>query len=171
MAFNTLATLETNNILLRKLELSDYDELYKVASNPLLWQHHPIANPYESAGFKKFFNDALQVGSLCIIDKSKNAIIGCTRFYNYNALESSIVIGHTFIAQEYWGTGINKSIKKLMLDYAFTQVNKVIFYVVEENIRSQKAPEKLGAVAIDKIIRTYDGKQLRCLVYQIKNVD
>lgn len=171
MPFNTIATLETNSILLRKLELSDYDELYKVASNPLLWLHHPIANAYQTVGFKKFFNDALQVGSLCIIDKSKNAIIGCTRFYNYNALENSVVIGHTFIAQEYWGTGINKSIKKRMLEYAFTLVDKVIFYVVEENIRSQKALEKIGAIVIDKIIKTYNAKQLKCLVYQIKNAD
>ena len=37
-------------------------------------------------------------------------------------------------------------IKKLMLDYAFRHIDKVYFDIGEENFRSRKATEKLGAV-------------------------
>ena len=54
-------------------------------------------------------------------------------------------IGYTFIAPEYWGTGFNQQIKKLMLDYAFKYIDKVYFDIGVNNFRSKRAVEKLGA--------------------------
>ena len=167
MLFDTQKILENSYIILFPLADEHFKQLYKVASDPELWEYHPISNAYTTEGFDKFFKEAVATGSLVIIDKSKNKVIGSTRFYNYNELENSVVIGHTFIAKEYWGSGYNKNIKELMLDYAFTHINKVVFYVVEENIRSQKALEKLGAVAKGNIIRNYEGKELRCILFEI----
>jgi len=135
----------------------------------VLWEHHPIRNGYAIEGYNKFFTEALTIGSLIILDKKANKVIGCTRMYGYNEKENSVVIGHTFIAREYWRSGYNKSIKKLMLDYAFTHVNKVLFYIVENNIRSQKALEKIGAVAKGNITRKYEGKELKCILFEIEN--
>ena len=168
MPFDTQQVLENNEVILTPLVDEYYKQLHNVASDPILWEHHPISNAYNIEGFDKFFKEATAIGSLVIIDKIKHKVIGSTRFYNYNELESSVVIGHTFIARKYWGSGYNKSIKKLMLDYAFTNVNKVVFYVVENNIRSQKALEKLGAVAKGNIIRNYEGKELKCILFEIK---
>ena len=139
-----------------------------MASDPILWEHHPIDNGYTKEGFDKFFKEAIAIGSLLIIDKIKQKTIGCTRMYNYNERENSVAIGHTFISREYWGSAYNKSIKKLMLDYTLTHVDKVIFYVVEDNIRSQKALEKIGAVAKNNIIRKYEEKEFKCIVFEIK---
>lgn len=168
MPFDTQQVLENSNIILFPLTDEYYNQLYEVASDLILWEHHPINNAYTVEGFDKFFKEATAIGSLVIIDKTKDKVIGSTRFYNYDELENSVVIGHTFIAREYWGNGYNKSIKKLMLDYAFNHVNKVVFYVVENNIRSQKALEKLGAVAKGNIIRNYEGKELNCILFEIK---
>ena len=38
--------------------------------------------------------------------------------------------------------------KKLMIDYAFESLEDVIFYIGKENIRSQKAVEKIGGIRI-----------------------
>lgn len=168
MPFDTQQVIENNEVILTPLVDEYYNQLHDVASDPILWEHHPISNAYTAEGFDKFYKEAKAIGSLVIIDKIKDRVIGSTRFYNYNELESSVVIGHTFIAREYWGGGYNKSIKKLMLDYAFTHVNKVVFYVVEENIRSQKALEKLGAVAKGNITRNYEGKELKCILFEIE---
>ena len=168
MLFDTQKILENSYIILIPLADEHFTQLYKVASDPILWEHHPISNAYTADGFENFFKDAKAIGSLVIIDKIKQKVIGCTRFYNYNKLDSSVVIGHTFIATEYWGSGYNKSLKKLMLDYAFTFVDKVVFYVVEENIRSRKALEKLGAVAKGNITRNYEGKELKCILFEIE---
>lgn len=167
MPFDTQQVLENNEVILKPLIDEYYKPLLNTSLDPILWEHHPISNAYTTEGFDKFYKEAKAIGSLVIIDKIKDKVIGSTRFYNYNELEKSVVIGHTFIAREYWGSGYNKSIKKLMLDYAFTHVNKVVFYVVEENIRSQKALEKLGAVAKGNITRNYEGKELKCILFEI----
>lgn len=165
--FKSTLILENDIVCLKPLSEADYDFLYKVASDATLWEHHPISNGFTLEGYDKFFKEAVSIGSLIITDKKLNKVIGCTRMYGYNEKENSVVIGHTFIAREYWGSGYNKSIKKLMLDYAFTHLNKVVFYVVENNIRSQKALEKIGAIAKGNIIRNYEGKELKCILFEI----
>jgi RimJ/RimL family protein N-acetyltransferase len=168
MSFDAQQMLENDEVILRPLVDEYYKQLQVVASDPKLWEHYPISNAHTADGFDKFYREAKGKGSLVIIDKRKNKVIGSTRYYNYSELDNSVVIGHTFIASKYWGSGYNRSIKKLMLDYAFTQVNKVVFYVIEANIRSQKALEKLGAVAKSSIIRNYEGKQLKCILFEIE---
>lgn len=167
MPFNTLASLEDDRVLLKPLSPHDFEALYDVACDPQLWVHHPIGNGYTKEGFELFFSEALKTGSLLIIDKPGNRVIGCTRFYNYKDSESSVVIGHTFILNACWGKGYNSRVKNLMLDHAFQHVTKVLFYVVTDNIRSQKALEKMGAQQTVTIERNYEGRVLQCFVYEM----
>ena len=55
-------------------------------------------------------------------------------------------LGYTFLARQYWGTGANQLIKRVLLDYSFKYVESVYFDIGESNLRSIKATEKLGAV-------------------------
>lgn len=166
--FNPVPVLEDHAVLIKPLCYEDIEPLYEVACDPLLWEHHPLNEACKKAVFDLFFEDAIQAGSLLITDTLRNKVIGCTRFYNYNGQESSVVIGHTFIARDYWGTGYNTRIKKLMLGYAFRHVRKVLFYVVTGNIRSRRALEKIGAQAVQPIVRSYNGKLMHCLIYEIE---
>ena len=86
----------------------------------------------------------------CLVDKTLDKFIGSTRFYSHNKIDNSIRVGYTFLSNEYWGTSVNLQIKKLMLDYAFRHIDKVYFDIGEENFRSRKATEKLGAVMYKK---------------------
>lgn len=167
MKLNLTPTLENYKILVRPLENDDYAELFKIAQQPILWENHPISG-YSDVEFKRFFKNAINMGSLLIIDKLDNRVIGCTQFYDHNTTESSIVIGNTFISSEYWGTGYNKMIKTLMLDYVFNFVEKVIFYVSENNIRSQKAIEKLHVINNGMLIRHYGVRTIKCILYTIE---
>jgi RimJ/RimL family protein N-acetyltransferase len=167
MTFNSLPTLEDDMVLIKPLLPHDYEALYAVARDPRLWVHHPISNGYTKEGFELFFSEALTIGSLLTVDKPGNRIIGCTRFYNYRETESSVVIGHTFILKACWGKGYNSRVKKLMLDHAFHYASKVLFYVVTDNIRSQKALEKLGAKQTLTIERNYNGRILPCVIYEM----
>ena len=45
-----------------------------------------------------------------------------------------------------------------MLDYIFQFVDKVNFHVGKDNIRSQKAIEKLGAKKVDEVNVAYFGE-------------
>ena len=59
-------------------------------------------------------------------------------------------IGWTFLERVFWGGTYNRELKSLMLDHAFRFVDRVLFVVGENNIRSQKALEKIGAKFLKK---------------------
>lgn len=156
---NVQATLENENVKLVPLNPNDFEELFSVASDPKIWEQHPNKDRYQREVFEKFFQGAIESkGAFKIMDKSSNEVAGSTRFYDYNPKENSIFIGYTFYATKFWGSKLNPQVKKLMLDYIFQFVDKVYFHVGKDNIRSQKAMEKLGAKKVDEVNVAYFGE-------------
>lgn len=156
---NVQATLENENVKLVPLNPNDFEELFSVASDPKIWEQHPNKDRYQREVFENFFQGAIESkGAFKIMDKSSNEVAGSTRFYDYNPKENSIFIGYTFYATKFWGSKLNPQVKKLMLDYIFQFVDKVNFHVGKDNIRSQKAMEKLGAKKVDEVNVAYFGE-------------
>jgi RimJ/RimL family protein N-acetyltransferase len=149
-----LQTFLSNELIaLKPLRLCDLEDLYKVASDPLIWEQHPNSDRYKREVFEKYFQSAIESkGAYTIHDRKSNTLIGCTRYYEYDRLNRTIAIGFTFIDRAHWGNGYNATIKKLMCDYAFKFVNNIYFHVGSNNVRSRKAVEKLGA----KLLETND---------------
>jgi RimJ/RimL family protein N-acetyltransferase len=167
--------LQPTNLVSELVELvplkqADFEELYAVASDPLIWEQHPNPDRYKKEVFEVYFKGAIASGgAFLIMDASTNEILGCTRFYDFNETEKSVLIGYTFFARSCWGRGINHAVKHLMLDYAFQFIDKVIFHVGANNIRSQKAMEKLGAVNLGFEEVAYYGEATRTnIVYCIE---
>ncbi|MCX8472450.1 MAG: GNAT family N-acetyltransferase [Sediminibacterium sp.] len=170
---DTQSILENNKVVLYPLQEQDFDDLYVVAADPKIWEQHPNKDRWKKDRFRTFFEGALQSkGAFKIMDKTSNNIIGSTRFYDYNEPEKSILIGYTFYATKYWGSGINLSVKKIMLDYIFQFVSIVCFHIGAENVRSQKAIIKLGTTKIDEQQVTYYGEQSKLnYVYRLTKED
>src|SRR4051812_12267003 len=146
MNFQLQPTLSNELITLHPLKESDFEKLYKVASDPLVWEQHPNKDRYKREVFENFFKGAIESKGAFLVCKTENGdVIGSSRFYELKDELNSIAIGYTFIARECWGHTYNKSLKKIMLDHAFQYVDNVIFHIGAVNIRSQKAIEKLGA--------------------------
>jgi RimJ/RimL family protein N-acetyltransferase len=146
---NWQPSLTNDLVILRPLQPGDIDHLFDVASDPLIWEQHPSKERSQRKGFELFFDEALaSKGAFVIIDKISGKIIGSTRFSPVMGNKNAIEIGWTFLARKYWGGVYNKAIKKLMMDYAFTLVDHVLFFIHENNFRSQKAVEKIGAERI-----------------------
>lgn len=149
MNFNLQPTLQNNLLMLRPLEEGDFESLYNVASDPLIWEQHPDKNRCQRDVFTLFFNEAIKSkGAFAVIDKKTSEVIGSTRYYSVRETSNAIEIGWTFLARQYWGGYYNTSMKKLMMDYAFNFVDNIVFHIHEHNFRSQKAVEKLGAERI-----------------------
>ena len=156
---NIQATLENENVKLVPLNPNDFEELFSVASDPKIWEQHPNKDRYKREIFQNFFQGAMESkGAFKILDKNTGEIAGSTRFYDYNQDDNSIFIGYTFYATKFWGSKLNPQVKKLMLDYIFQFVDKVNFHVGKDNIRSQKAMEKLGAKKVDEVNVAYFGE-------------
>lgn len=147
--FDLQPTLEDALIVLRPLRQSDFEELYSVASDPLVWEQHPAKDRCERDVFELFFGDAMtSAGAFVVIDKETGKIIGSTRFHRVKESKTAIEIGWTFLARKYWGGRYNRSMKQLMIDWALQFVDNILFYIDENNIRSQKAVEKIGGERI-----------------------
>src|SRR4029434_7858888 len=156
MAVDLQPHLKGERLERRPLAPGDWDELFAVASDSLIWEQHTERDRYKEDVFRVFFKDALESGgAFVIIDRQTQQIIGSTRFYGYDPEKSEIEIGWTFLARKYWGGRFNRELKQLMLDHAFKFVENVIFYVGENNIRSQKATEKIGAVKDGLVEKVY----------------
>jgi N-acetyltransferase len=151
MPFNLQPTLENDLLIIRPVKADDFDNLYKVASDPLLWAQHPASDRYQKDVFTKLFNEGLASGgSMVVIDKKTGEIIGSTRFNPVPETDNAIEIGWSYLARAYWGGEYNKSQKHLLMDYAFQHVGHVFFYINKFNVRSRKAVEKLGGNVIVK---------------------
>jgi RimJ/RimL family protein N-acetyltransferase len=156
MSFDLQPHLKGEFIELRPLTPGDWDNLFEVASDPLIWEQHPESDRYKEDVFKVFFREALESGgAFVVIDKKSQQIIGSTRYYGYDPEKSEIEIGWTFLTRKYWGGRYNREMKQLMLAHAFKFVENVAFYVGESNIRSQKAMEKIGAIRSGMVTRAY----------------
>ena len=159
MAFDLQPHLKGELLELRPLKTSDWDELFAVASDSLIWEQHPERDRYREDVFRVFFKEALESGgAFVIIDRHTQQIIGSTRFYGYDPEKSEIEIGWTFLARKYWGGRYNAEMKRLLLNHAFKFVESVVFFVGEDNVRSQKAMEKVGAIKAGPATRTYGNR-------------
>jgi N-acetyltransferase len=163
--------LENDFVTLSPLQKDDFEALYSVASDPLVWEQHPNKLRYQRDVFQNYFEGAILSKGAFLIRKSKtNEVVGSSRFYDYDEKEKAVLIGYTFIGRKFWGNGYNKALKKLMLDYAFQYVDKVYFHIGALNYRSQKAIEKIGAVKVDEFEVAYYGEDSKLnFVYLIIN--
>lgn len=165
MPFDLQPNLKGELLALRALRPDDFAGLYAVASDPLIWEQHPIRDRYKIDVFKGFFREALESGgALIAIDSEEGKVIGSSRYHGYDEQRSEIEIGWTFLARSHWGGVYNMEMKRLMLRHAFGSVHRVIFLVGPQNLRSQKAVENVGAVRVGSR-RGADGQD--SLVYQI----
>src|SRR5687768_7351948 len=115
---------------LHPLHEDDFEKLYLVASDAQIWQGHPSKDRYKREVFREYFEGAVSSASAYLVfDQVSGELIGCSRYYDLQPVDSSVAIGYTFLARKYWGGEYNKSLKSLMLNYAFQFVNKVVFHI------------------------------------------
>jgi RimJ/RimL family protein N-acetyltransferase len=154
---------------LRPLVPADWEALFAVASDPLIWEQHPARNRYQEEIFKEVFEKALESrGALVAIDRVTGQMIGSSRFFEYVPEKSEVEIGWTFLARSHWGGTYNGEMKRLMLNHAFQFVETVVFVVGVENLRSQKAVEKIGGILTGRREIEFRGKMFEHVVFEIK---
>lgn len=151
--FDQNIQLENERVLLRPLESSDHPLLLTFSENePELWEFALVtARNTEELTF--YIDHALQgrkdrsAYPFLIIDKRVGKVAGSTRFYAINEKESCISIGFTWIGKAFQGTGLNRSMKTLMLDYTFNvlKMERLEFRADAQNKKSIGAIESIGA--------------------------
>ena len=168
MTFDFQPTLSGETLLVRPLARSDFDALYAVAADPLVWEQHPASDRWQLPVFTELFERLLQGGGgLVVIERASGQIIGSSSYYELDAAARSVVIGYTFLARRCWGGKVNAELKSLMLTHAFRHVDRVWFHVGTGNFRSQRAMQKVGATLSHQAVRESGGVTSAFLHYFI----
>jgi len=156
-------------IEIRPIRADDWEAMFQAASDPMIWEVHPVRDRYKEPVFWEFFDGALASGlAFAFVDRSTGRIIGSSRYHGYDKDLRELEIGWTFLTRTHWGGSYNAEIKQLMLDHAFSFVDTVIFMVGETNWRSQRAMEKIGGVRRPELRnRDYHGVSTPHVVYEI----
>ena len=148
MSFDLQPILKGKLLELRPLRPEDFNDLYAVASDPLIWEQHPIKDRYKEEVFNAFFREALESGgALIAIDSKDGQVIGSSRFHGYDKEKSEIEIGWTFLARSHWGGIYNREMKQLMLRHAFEHMaaERVEFKTDRLNVQARHGLRNIGA--------------------------
>lgn len=162
--------LEGELVRLRPSTPDDWEALFGIASDPLIWEVHPAHDRWQEPVFRGYFDAGIASGgALTILDKASGAVIGSSRYDNWKPEADEIEIGWTYIARSHWGGTYNGEIKRLMLDHIHRQVGIVVFTVGETNVRSRRAMEKIGGVLRPGIeMRLMAGEMKPHVIYEIR---
>lgn len=161
-------TLIGDLTILRPTVAEDWEGMFAVASDPLIWEQHPFHNRWQEPVFRAYFADALNSGGgLTILDKASGAIIGASRYDFPDAVRDEVEIGWTFLGRDYWGGAYNRDIKRLMLDHIHRFVSGAVFVVGENNLRSRRAMEKIGGVLQEGRVERGNGQMLPGYAYYV----
>lgn len=171
--------LHNDQVILKPLEESDIEGIFKVAAEPEIWTYLSVTLE-NIDDVKKYVKTALankekeSEFTFVIIDSKTNEIIGSTRFMDIDPNHNRLEIGSTWLTPAYWRTAINTNCKYLLLQYCFEilHLNRVQIKTDHNNIRSQKAIERIGAQK-EGILRNHmirkDGTIRDTVMYSITN--
>ncbi|MCC6554474.1 MAG: GNAT family N-acetyltransferase [Polyangiaceae bacterium] len=164
MTFDLQPTLRGSLLELRPLRPEDWHALHAVASDPLIWEQHPERDRHKEEVFREFFRVAIESrAALVAVDLQDGRVIGSSRYHGHDEEQREIEIGWTFLARSHWGGRYNGEMKRLMLQHAFQFVDSVVFLIGPQNLRSQRAIQKVGGGLVGS--RLADGRE--SLVYRI----
>lgn len=141
--------LENEKVLLRPMVLQDFTLLQALSADPKMWIYftHDLSIPeeFEKWATPHFTEERLQ---FTVIEKSTGNLAGATAFGNYSVRDKRVEIGWTWLGEAYQGSGINQSMKKLMLDYCFgvLKLKRVEIKTDVLNMPARHALLKFGAV-------------------------
>jgi RimJ/RimL family protein N-acetyltransferase len=184
--------LKGKTVYLQPAAEEDRELMRPLARDPRLWEFTKtliIDDSYDTQ-FDAYFDEALRLpeldGRTFIIRTAgdgnsprsgeipmlRGSIIGMSRLFNVAWKDKRLEIGHTWYIPDVWGKVYNKECKLLLLQYAFEQLkfHRVEFRVAHQNIRSQRAVEKIGGIK-EGVLRKHtvrnDGSRRDTVVFSI----
>ena len=152
--FLSIPTVETDRLILRKIEGFDRNDVYEYASDPevsrfLLWYPHKdlrFTEEYLKAVrrcYKKndFFDWAITL-------KKNGKMIGTAGFTSFDIENNSAEIGYV-LNSAYWGQGIAKEAASAVISFGFRvlSLHRIEAKFMTENERSRRVAQKCGMIS------------------------
>ncbi len=166
-----LITLQRGALRLEPLVDGDIPALVALAEtnrDELLYMSGPLRLDWYRNGLLEQRNGQ----ALPFVIRLGDRLVGTTRFAGFLPALPATEIGWTWLDRSQHGTGLNSTIKYLMLRHAFEgwRMVRVQLQTAASNLRSQRAIEKLGAVREGELRnhrRLADGRLDGSVLYSI----
>jgi len=172
--------LEGKHVYLELLSPGHREIIRPIARDERIWEFNKMLLVDERFDkmYDEYFDTAMNkeaMGgqhSFVIRSTRDQSIIGMTRLYEINHKDKSATIGYTWYIPSVWGKVHNKECKLLLLQFIFEQLKfmRAELRVAHQNIRSQKAVEKIGGVK-EGVLRKHgyrnDGSIRHDVIYSI----
>jgi N-acetyltransferase len=153
--------LENDYVLLKPLQSECFEDLLNFSLNePEIWQYslmqahsEQLLSNYIAAATEA--REAEREYPFVVYDKTRHRYAGSTRFYDIQVANKCLSLGYTWYGKEFQGTGLNKSCKFLLLQFAFEfmQMERVEFRADCLNVRSIEAMKSIGCT-VEGILRS-----------------
>jgi [ribosomal protein S5]-alanine N-acetyltransferase len=154
--------LETNRLLLRKVEKDDANSILEYLSDKEVVKYHGL-EPFTSINdalseiswYHSIFNEKTGI-RWGITLKEKNEVIGSCGFLNRTPQHYRTEIGYE-LHKSYWGQGIASEALEAVLKYGFEQLElqRVEALIEPPNTPSQKLVERHGFIR-EGLLRKYE---------------
>ena len=170
--------LEDDVVLLRPIQLTDYEHLKKFSVyQPELWKYS-LVNVAGEENLKRYIQETVNLRSaekefpFIVFDKRVQQYAGSTRFYDIQLSNKTLQLGYTWYGKEFHGTGLNKHCKYLLLEFAFEKMGmeRVEFRADNNNEKSVAAMKSIGCT-VEGVLRQNlilpDGKRRDSIILSI----
>lgn len=176
-----IPVLEGTRVKLEPMTLQHLPALEKVAFDDRIWRYMTVSIKTPQ-NLREWVEKALQLQEAgttlpwVTLLKSENQVIGSTRLFDFDRTHQTAELGHTWLSPEFHGAGLNAEAKLLQLTYGFEQLGlrRVALKTHHENLQSQKAMRKIGAVEEGRFRNHYimpDGSQRHSVWFSIIRED
>ena len=177
MAFIEPVTLKGAHATLEPLTRDHEAALATAAADGEIWRlwYTSVATPEKMAGYIGVALDMRErAGAMPFVvrENATGDIVGCTRYFNVDATNRRLEIGHTWYAKRAQRSAINTECKLLLLTHAFEKLRciAVEFRTHWFNHASRAAIARLGAKQ-DAVLRNHqispDGSYRDTVVFSI----
>ena len=177
MAFVEPVTLEGRRVRIEPLAHEHADGVRAAAADGELWRlwYTSVPAPDKTTEWIDIaldMRDRLGAMPFVVRERASGDIVGATRYFNVDAANRRLEIGHTWYAKRVQRTAVNTECKLLLLTHAFEALGciAVEFRTSSFNSQSREAIARLGAKQ-DGILRSHqilpDGTLRDTVVFSI----
>lgn len=172
--FDDLPSVETDRLLLRRLEADDLEDVFAYASDPEVakytsWPAHETLK--DSREFLNFVLDLYKNGEVApwgVVCEGK--VVGTCGFLDWNRHSSRAEIGYA-LSSKVWGRGLMTEAVRAVISFGFRAVNlnRIQGRCEVENIASIRVMEKAG-MRLEGVLREHEyseGRYLDIVIYSI----
>lgn len=149
--FKKIPVLESERLILRRLKVSDYSDMYEYSKNKdvtryLLWREHPDVR--YTRDYINYLQSQYRAGNFydwALIHKESGKMIGTCGFARLDFDNNSAEVGYV-VNPDYWRKGYATEAVKKVIDFGFRNLNlhRIEARYIVGNEVSRRVMEKCG---------------------------